>query len=90
MDYYFFWWIVLVVFGVWTSFVVFFWAFRAGQFSDQDRARYIPLRDQRPGGLPDAPSRPGAEFLFLILLAVLFLGAMAVMLLLAVGPAEGI
>ena len=32
--------------------VVFFWALKNGQFSDQQRARYLPLEDE--GGAMDA------------------------------------
>ena len=31
--------------GIILSLVVFYWAFRTGQFSDQQRARFLPLRD---------------------------------------------
>jgi cbb3-type cytochrome oxidase maturation protein len=31
--------------GMALSLVVFFWAVRSGQFTDQQRARYLPLRD---------------------------------------------
>ncbi len=31
--------------GLTISLVVFYWAFRTGQFTDQERARFLPLRD---------------------------------------------
>ena len=31
--------------GLAISLVVFYWAFRTGQFGDQQRARFLPLRD---------------------------------------------
>ena len=31
--------------GIILSLVVFYWAFRTGQFSEQQRARFLPLRD---------------------------------------------
>ena len=31
--------------GLTISLVVFYWAFRSGQFGDQQRARFLPLRD---------------------------------------------
>lgn len=34
----------LIVATLVASTVVFVWAYRSGQFSDQDRARYLPLR----------------------------------------------
>ena len=36
-------WIVLTATGILTSLWVFSWALRTGQFSDQGRARYLPL-----------------------------------------------
>ncbi len=36
-------WLFLVVISLGVSIVAFIWALRAGQFSDQDRARYLAL-----------------------------------------------
>lgn len=36
-------WIILVAISLWFSLIGFFWAVRTGQFSDQERARYLPL-----------------------------------------------
>jgi cbb3-type cytochrome oxidase maturation protein len=36
-------WLYLVGISLAASIVAFIWALRAGQFSDQDRARYLPL-----------------------------------------------
>ena len=36
-------WLFLVGISLSVSLVAFIWALRAGQFSDQDRARYLPL-----------------------------------------------
>ncbi len=36
-------WILYAVVGIILFSAVFFWAARAGQFRDQDRARYLPL-----------------------------------------------
>ena len=38
-------WILLIAAGLLASMGVFFWALRSGQFSDQERARYLPLSD---------------------------------------------
>lgn len=38
-------WTFLMVTSVVMSFAAFFWAVRTGQFSDQARARYLPLID---------------------------------------------
>jgi len=36
-------WLFLVAVSLSVSLVAFIWALRAGQFSDQERARYLPL-----------------------------------------------
>lgn len=36
-------WLFLVVISLAVSLVAFVWGLRSGQFSDQDRARYLPL-----------------------------------------------
>lgn len=36
-------WLFLVVISVSTSLVAFIWGLRTGQFSNQERARYLPL-----------------------------------------------
>jgi len=41
-------WIGLVVITLVTGGIVLAWAIRTGQFSDQDRARYLPLGDPLP------------------------------------------
>jgi len=41
-------WIALVVITLVTGGIVFAWAIKTGQFSDQDRARYLPLGDPLP------------------------------------------
>ena len=70
MDY--FSWIVLVVISLWVSVVTFIWALKGGQFSDQSRARYLPLRDD----FPPPPVKNPAKFSFEVyfLLAVLGMG----------------
>lgn len=37
------------------------WAVRAGQFGDQDRARYLPLESGIPDGLPGAARGEGVS-----------------------------
>ena len=39
-------WVLLIVVSLWVSLAGFFWALRHGQFSEQERARYLPLRDE--------------------------------------------
>jgi nitrogen fixation-related uncharacterized protein len=51
---YFLPWILLMSVSVAASLALLFWAMRSGQFSEQERARYLPLRDSggplSPGG----------------------------------------
>jgi nitrogen fixation-related uncharacterized protein len=39
-------WVTLVAVSLWVSVLAFVWALRTGQFSDQGRARYLPLRGE--------------------------------------------
>ena len=48
-------WIILVAFSLWFTLMAFFWGLQSGQFSDQERARFLPLRD---AGLPPAIKDP--------------------------------
>ncbi len=58
-------WVLLVIVSVWAALAGFFWGLSNGQFSDQQRARYLPLRDL--SGAPEANrARPNWE------MAVLF------------------
>ncbi len=58
-------WVLLVIVSIWAALAGFFWGLSSGQFSDQQRARYLPLRDSGP--FPEVEGhRPNRE------LAVLF------------------
>jgi nitrogen fixation-related uncharacterized protein len=39
-------WLTLIAAGVGASIAALFWALKTGQFSDQGRARYLPLTDE--------------------------------------------
>ena len=41
-------WVLLTFTGILASIGAFIWAIRTGQFSDQGRARYLPLRNEEP------------------------------------------
>lgn len=47
---YFPYFIAYITIGLVISLALFFWALRNGQFQDQQRARFLPLRDD--GGAP--------------------------------------
>ncbi len=51
-------WVVLMTASLAASLVLMVWGFRNGQFSDQDRARYLPLRDS---GLSGPTRRPAGK-----------------------------
>jgi len=54
-------WILLIASGLVISLGVFFWALRNGQFSDQERARYLPLSDGFPLPPVDNPAKLSKE-----------------------------
>jgi cbb3-type cytochrome oxidase maturation protein len=68
-------WLFLVGFSVWLGLLTFFWALQDGQFSDQDRARYLPFADEPDRPASGSPSWKGGErYLFLCLgLVVMFI-----------------
>ena len=39
-------WFSLMIAGLVASVALLFWGHRSGQFADQERARYLPLRDE--------------------------------------------
>ncbi len=58
MEYYL-GWMALVAFSLWVSVLAFFWAMRDGQFSDQQRARYLPLSHEPDLDFSPADPRQG-------------------------------
>lgn len=45
-------WMLLIVISLASSFAAFIWGLHSGQFTNQERARYLPLAD----GLPPIPA----------------------------------
>lgn len=69
--------------GLTLSLLVFFWAVRTGQFTDQQRARFLPLRDD-DGKPPAKPTRMQRwEIYGLFILATAGLSASAAVLIYA-------
>jgi cbb3-type cytochrome oxidase maturation protein len=62
----FFSWIALVAISLGISLFAFLWAMRTGQFSDQGRARYLPLADSLRSSMPKNPARLPAEIYVLL------------------------
>ena len=56
--YYYLPWLILIVISVATALGAFLWALGSEQFSDQERARFLPLRDLREVQ-EKAPGKPG-------------------------------
>jgi len=69
-------WILLIAAGLLASMGVFFWALRSGQFSDQERARYLPLSDGLPLSRVENPARLSREVYALLLVIGIGLLAM--------------
>ncbi len=80
---YFPYFVAYIAIGLSISLLVFFWALKTGQFRDQQRARFLPLRDEPEQG-PVKISRFGRWELYgLFFLAFLGLGMSAIVLLYA-------
>ncbi len=69
MDYYLPW-LLLVLISLSAAFGAFFWGLRNGQFSDQQRARYLPLRDSPVSESPGQGNPRYPKMIFVSLLAV--------------------
>lgn len=54
-------WLALVIASLWISLIGFVWGLSSGQFSEQARARYFPLRDQNSPAPAGNPARLTAE-----------------------------
>jgi cbb3-type cytochrome oxidase maturation protein len=70
-------WMVLVMISLWMSLGAFIWALRAGQFSEQGRARYLPLSGESPTRPNKNPARFTAEAV--ALLAIGGIGLLAIL-----------
>ena len=67
-------WVLLIVASLWVSLAGFFWALRHGQFSEQERARYLPLR----GELSSPPAKTARRLpkeVYAMLLVVALVGS---------------
>ncbi|MGD9006798.1 MAG: cbb3-type cytochrome oxidase assembly protein CcoS [Desulfobacteraceae bacterium] len=80
---YFPYFIAYIGIGLTISLVVFFWAVKSGQFNDQQRARYLPLRDEPDAGPAEASRFSRWEIYGLFVLALAGLSMSATVLLYA-------
>lgn len=76
-------WMILIVFSLWVSLMAFLWGLHSGQFSDQDRARYLPLRDILPQPLVKDPAKLTMEVYVLMFIGLLMVLGLAGFLFLA-------
>lgn len=75
-------WVSLVVTSLWVSLAAFIWALRNGQFSEQGRARYLPLSDEFSLPPVKHPSKLSLEAYALLAIVILgFLGIVGSLLL---------
>ena len=65
-------WIILIAISLWISLVGFLWAFRTGQFSDQGRARYLPLTGEF--SLPEVKNPSKLSIEVYVLLSIITIG----------------
>ena len=77
MSLYYLPWVLLLLISLWVSLAAFFWALKHGQFSDQERARYLPLRSEISPPLITHPSQPTREVW--ALLGVLCMGGLGLL-----------
>jgi cbb3-type cytochrome oxidase maturation protein len=75
--------IAYLIIGFVISVTVFIWAVKNGQFSDQQRARFLPLENETDPGIGAASKASRYEIYALFFLAFAGLGASAVVLIYA-------
>ncbi len=64
-------WLSLIAVGIGISIMVFLWALKNGQFSDQARARYLPLAEEVPLQPAEISKRLPVEVYALIIIITL-------------------
>ena len=85
----FFSWIALVAISLGISLFAFLWAMRTGQFSDQGRARYLPLADSLRSSVPKNPARLPAEVYVLLGIAGVALAGILFSIILSLHRLQG-
>ena len=80
--------IIYLIGGVSFAMFVLIWALRSRQFQEQDRAKWLPLRDLSPDELDHPPAKritASVAMIFVVLLAGLGVFAHLVIRLVAIG-----
>ena len=70
-------WIILVAFSLWFTLMAFFWGLQSGQFSDQERARFLPLRDTQPQPVVKNPAKLTLEVYVMMSIGLMILLSLA-------------
>ena len=76
-------WFFLMIAGLVASIVLLLWGHKSGQFAEQERARYLPFRDEEFPDAGKASGRVGLEGYFLLGL----MAAAAIIIAIALGLA---
>ena len=82
-------WIFLVVSGLAVSFLVFFWGIKTGQFTDQGRARYLPLIGETTSSPLKNPAKLSSAVYVLIFVLGLGMAAMVAAIILTLAHIRG-
>lgn len=82
MNGYYLFWTMLIVVSLWASLGGFLWAHRHGQFRDQDRARFMALRDEVAQQV--AAKTRGAKHETFVLIGIIGIGIAAIFSVLAI------
>jgi cbb3-type cytochrome oxidase maturation protein len=81
---YFLGWMSIIVFSLWFSLAAFIWAYRSGQFSDQERARYLALVQNYSPPPTANQAKAGFGLYFLMAIALLCLAVIMAPLILGI------
>ena len=82
MNGYYYIWALLIAVSIWVSLGGFLWAHRHGQFRDQDRARFLPLRGEALS--TDQPGSAGARREAFVMAGIVAAGVSAILTVLVI------
>lgn len=84
-------WLFLVGFSAWVALLTFFWALQDGQFSDQERARFLPLSGEEEAPVGKRQAWKGKERYFFVCMgaALLIVFGMALYISVRAVPTTG-
>jgi cbb3-type cytochrome oxidase maturation protein len=77
-------WMILVVFSLGISILAFLWGLQSGQFSDQERARFLPLYEASTQPIVSDPAKLPVEVYVLLGIGVMVLVGISVSLVLSI------